>query len=183
MSFWWSAPTNGSLPQNMSPSRASSVGLARTARIRFPTTGAWNDTWKPIDANEPSGRKSPVKKSEASVTVGEPETLCNAMRISSVIAMSRDRMTSNATGWTSVLSRPLIIDCSLFDTYVEVAEFVRNGGPARWDDYALSGELDNCWAVDLGVGRRVTSFVDRRLQRDLWVVEDNATRSCRFEGR
>ena len=64
------------------------------ARIRWPTTEAWNETCRPMEANEPSGRNRPVKKSEASVTVGEPETLCSAMRISSVMARRRERTTS-----------------------------------------------------------------------------------------
>ncbi len=34
----------------------------------------------------PSVRKTPVKKSDASVTVGDPDTAWSAIRISSVIA-------------------------------------------------------------------------------------------------
>ena len=45
-------------------------------------------------ANEPSGTYRPVKKSLASVTVGEPDTLCRAIRISSVTLSSRLRTTS-----------------------------------------------------------------------------------------
>src|SRR5882757_5930698 len=183
MSFWCSAPTNGSLPQNMSPSRASHGGLARTARIRFPTTGAWNETWNPIDANEPSGRNSPVKKSDASVTVGEPETLCNAMRISSVIARRRDLMTSKATGWTSMLSRGLIIDSSRSNADVKVTEFIGDGGSAGWHDDALPRKLDNRRPLEFGIGRRVTCLENSCLQKGGWIVEHNASCSRVGEGR
>ena len=48
----------------------------------------------------------PVKKSEASVTVGEPDTLCSATRISSVMAISRLRMTSKTIGFIVLMASP-----------------------------------------------------------------------------
>ena len=52
-----------------------------------------------MDTTEPSSRKRPVKKSEASVTVGDPETLWSAMRISSAMATSRFLITSKVTAF------------------------------------------------------------------------------------
>ena len=78
---------------NMSPSRTGRPAAAM-CRMSAPTGGASWVTWKPIVANSPSGRYRPVKKSVASVTVGEPDTLCSAIRISSVMASSLLRTTS-----------------------------------------------------------------------------------------
>src|SRR6267142_2288217 len=101
--------------------------------MRCPTTGAWKETWKPIDAKDPSGRNSPVKKSDASVTVGEPDTLCNAIRISSVIARSRDRITSKATGCTGTsLSELLIIRYSHAGCQTCLRLRILRGAPQRF---------------------------------------------------
>src|SRR5882757_8199529 len=139
--------------------------------MRCPTTGAWNETWKPIEAKDPSGRKSPVKKSDASVTVGEPDTLCNAIRISSVIARSRDRITSKATGCTGTSFSELLIT-RYSHAGCQTCQRLRilRGAP-----HALSWKLNNGGALDPSIRCGIARFIDRRLQGCCRVIEDDPT--------